>query len=180
MFNFFGKKPSKIVVTDKIWISKEIKWQACINQVMNEKDTIIAMWFDEAFSELETFFSGHGITTDRILLVRELAPNYIRNNQLIFAGHYPLLSKEQELYEKLGLSHVTVYSSLDEPLFTHFGGDKIIALVKQMGMKEEEALENPLITSAINKAQEKIRSQVSFDQSAHSQADWFRKNLQSH
>ena len=56
MFNFFGKKPSKIVVTDKIWISKEIKWQACINQVMNEKDTIIAVWFDENFSELETFF----------------------------------------------------------------------------------------------------------------------------
>jgi preprotein translocase subunit SecA len=53
--------------------------------------------------------------------------------------------KEQELYEKLGLTKVTLYSSLDEPLFTHFGGDKITNLVKQMGMKEDEAIEHALI-----------------------------------
>ena len=86
--------------------------------------------------------------------------------------------KEQELYEKLGLTKVTLYSSLDEPLFTHFGGNKISNLVKQMGMKEDEAIEHAL-TSSIKNAQEKINSKVSFDQSGHSQADWFCKNLQS-
>ena len=178
MFNFFGKK-KQIVVSDKIWISKESKWQACKNHLINENDTILAVWFDETFSDLKSFFPDQEIATDKIFLVRELARNYLQNNQLVFTEHYPLLSKEEELYQKLGLSHVTVYSSLDEPLFAHFGGDKIIALVKQMGIKEDEVLENPLITSAISKAQEKIKSQVSFDQSAHSQADWFRKNLQT-
>jgi hypothetical protein len=177
MFNFFGKKKQSRIVVDKIWLSEVNKWQALVNEVRKEKDTIIALWFDETVHKLETVFSAQGLPTDKIFAVRELARNYIENNSLIFAEHYPLLSKEQELYEKLDLSHVTVYSSLDEPLLTHFGGNKIIDLVKQMGMKEDEALENPLITSAINKAQAKINKQVSFDQSAHSQADWFRINL---
>jgi preprotein translocase subunit SecA len=49
-----------------------------------------------------------------------------------------------------------------------------------MGMKEDEAIEHALITSSIKNAQEKINSKVSFDQTAHSQADWFSKNLQNH
>ena len=180
MFNFSGNNKSKIAITDKIWLTEENKWQACVQQVKNEKDTIICVWFDDSFQKIEAFFSAHGLPTDKIIPARELARNYIQNNALIFAEHYPLRSKEQEFYEKLGLTEVTVYSSLDEPLFTHFGGDKISNLVKQMGMKEDEAIEHALITSSIKNAQEKINSKVSFDQPAHSQADWFRKNLQTH
>ena len=125
MFNFSGNNKSKIAITDKIWLAEENKWQACVQQVKNEKDTIICVWFDDSFQKIEAFFSGHGLPTDKIIPARELARNYIQNNALIFAEHYPLRSKEQEFYEKLGLTEVTVYSSLDEPLFTHFGGDKI-------------------------------------------------------
>lgn len=179
MFNLSNNK-NKIVITDKIWLAEENKWEACVQQVKNEKDTIICVWFDESFQKIETFFSSHGLPTDKIITARELARNYIQNNALIFAEHYPLHLKEQELYEKLGLTKATVYSSLDEPLFTHFGGDRISNLVKQMGMKEDEAIEHALITSSIKNAQEKINLKVSFDQSAYSQADWFRKNLQNH
>jgi hypothetical protein len=159
--------------------TEENKWKACVQQVKKEKDTIIAVWFDDSSQKIETFFSSHDLPTDKIITAREFARNYIQNNELIFAEHYPLPFKEQELYEKLGLTKVTVYSSLDEPLFTHFGGDKISNLVKQMGMKEDETIEHAPITSSIKNAQEKINSKVSFDQSSHSQADWFHKNLQS-
>jgi hypothetical protein len=179
MFNFSNKDKNKVVITDKIWLTEGNKWQACVQQVKNEKDTIIAVWFDDSFQKIEAFFSSHDLPTNKIITGRELARNYIQNNALIFAEHYPLQFKEQELYEKLGLTKVTVYSSLDEPLFTHFGGDKISNLVKQMGMKEDEAIEHALITSSIKNAQEKINSKVNFDQSAHSQADWFRKNFQN-
>jgi hypothetical protein len=178
MFNLFGKKKQgKIVVANKVWLSETKKWQALVDQVTREENTIIAVWFDETLDKLETFFSSHGLSTDKVYLARELAGHYIPGNQLIFAEHYPLLLREQELYETLGLSQAIVYSSLDEPIFTHFGGAKIVSLVSQLGMKEDVALENPLITKAITKAQEQVNKKLSFDQSAHSQGEWLRINL---
>jgi hypothetical protein len=178
MFNFFGK--NRVAVIDKIWLAEANKWQACVEKVKQEKDIIIAVWFDETFDKIRNLFLDAGLPKGNISAARELARNYIQNNALIFAEHYPLHLKEQELYEKLGLTKVTIYSSLDEPLFTHFGGDKISNLAKQLGLKEDEAIEHALITSSIKNAQEKINSKVSFDQSAYSQTDWFRKNLQKH
>ena len=178
MFNFFGKKKQdKIVVTNKVWLSETKKWQALVDQVTREENTFVAVWFDETLGKLETFFSSHGLSPDKVYLARELAVHYIPDNQLIFAEHYPLLSREQELYETLGLSQAIVYSSLDEPIFAHFGGANIISLVSQLGMKDDVALENPLITKAITKAQEHVNNKLSFDQSAHSQAEWLRINL---
>jgi hypothetical protein len=37
---------------------EENKWQACVQQVKNEKDTIIAVWFDDSFQKIETFFQA--------------------------------------------------------------------------------------------------------------------------
>ena len=178
MFNFFGKKKEKAVtVADKIWLSEAGKWQACANQAKDNGNTIIAVWFDDSFQKLEMLFSKEGLSIDKIIMARELARNYIENASLIFAEHYPLSAREEELYEKLGLKNVTVYSSLDEPLFNHFGGNKIIELAKHMGMKEDEAMEHKLISSSIKNAQEKIHASISFEQTAHSQADWFLKNM---
>lgn len=85
--------------------------------------------------------------------------------------------KEKELYASFALKEVHVYSSLDEPLFMHFGGEKIIGLLNKLGMKEDEPLENTLITKALHNAQEKIAAKVNLEQGALSQAEWFRKNL---
>lgn len=176
MFHF-GNKKEKIVVTDKVWLSETAKWQACINEAKKNNNTIFVVWFDESFQKLETFFSENNLPTDRIFITRELARNYVQNSQLIFIEHYPLLSKEEELYDKLAIKTITVYSSLDEALFTCFGGDKISNMVKQMGMKEDEAIEHKLISSSIKTAQEKLKAKISFEQSASSQADWFLKNF---
>ncbi len=178
MFNFFGeKKQNNIVVKDKVWLCEGNKWKACMNVAKEGKSTVFAVWFDATYRKLETLFSSNGLPADNIFVTRELARNYVQKVPLIFAEHYPLLTKEEELYQKLGLSTVTVYSSLDEPIFTHFGGDKFINLIKQLSMKEDEVLEHPLISSSIKNAQEKIYKAIEFEQSANTPDEWFLKNL---
>jgi preprotein translocase subunit SecA len=177
MFHSLPKKESAITVTDTVWISEEAKWKACLKKITEEKDTILIAWFDTTYNKLENLFLSNNLPTDKIFMSRGLAANHIQNASLIFAEHHPLFLKEEELYKKLGLSHVNVYSSLDEPLFARFGGDKIIGLVKQLGMKADEAIEHPFITSSIKNAQKKISKSVRLEQSATSQSDWLLYNL---
>jgi preprotein translocase subunit SecA len=51
-------------------------------------------------------------------------------------------------------------------------------MMESLGMKEDEAIEHPMITQSIANAQEKIEAKVSFEQSARSQAEWMDRNLE--
>ncbi|MBK7308447.1 MAG: hypothetical protein IPI88_16550 [Chitinophagaceae bacterium] len=66
---------------------------------------------------------------------------------------------------------------MDEPLFKHFGSDKLIPLMKMMGMKEDEVIEHNMVSKSIIKGQEKIGEQVTLEQAAVSQEEWMRKNI---
>jgi hypothetical protein len=177
MFNLSGKKKSSVVVRDLIWVTEEVKLQAIVHEYKKNTETIIVVWFDTTYRKLETLFSNNGLTTEKIFMARELASHYLKTNPLILAEHYPLRKKEEELFEKLALSNVTVYSSLDEPLFIYFGGDKISGMVKNLGLKEDEALEHTMISSSIKNAQDKIAAKVIVEQSANSSGDWLLYNL---
>ena len=180
MFNLFGKRKPSTLVKDLIWITEEVKLQAILNEYKKNNNTILAVWFDATYRKLETLFSNNGLSATNIFMVRELASHYLKNNPLIFAEHYPLRRKEEELFEKLNLSEAIIYSALNEPLLTYFGGDRIIDMVKQLGMNEDEALQHKLIASSIKNAQEKIAGKVTIDQSANSGYDWFLYNLGNH
>lgn len=176
MFHF-KKKKERIVVMDTVWLTEQAKWMGCMEAAKKNKDTVFAVWFDESFRKIEKFFSDNNMPTDHIFITRELGHNYIQKPPLIFVEHYPLFYKEEELYQKLALSPVTVYSSLDEPLFIQFGGGKICELMKKMGMKEDEPIGNELISSSIKNAQEKLKNKITLEQYATSQAEWFFKNF---
>lgn len=77
----------------------------------------------------------------------------------------------------MNVKQVIVFSSLNEPLFKRFGADKIIQVMKQLGMKDDEVIEHSMINKAIQRAQEKIEKKVVVEQSAHSQHDWLEKNF---
>lgn len=177
MFDLFKKDKNRINITDRIWLSEANKLKACAMQVKNDGGVFIVAWFDETITKLESYFSELHLPLTTIVAARELARHHLNNNRLIFAEHYPLLKKEMELYQKLSLSNVVVYSSLDEPLLTHFSGDKLLTLMKKMGMKEDESLENPTISSALKKAQEKIENTLTVERTAHSPSEWFAKNF---
>ena len=86
-------------------------------------------------------------------------------------------AKELKLVKDWQLTHIPVFSSMDEPLFKHFGSDKMIPLIKLFGIKEREAIEHSYVTESIIKGQGKIANKVIIEQTADSQVEWMIENM---
>jgi len=101
----------------------------------------------------------------------------------LFAGHYPLPSKEQPVIQKLNTSfpksEIIFCSSLDNPSFKIFGSDRIVELLDNLGMKEDEAIEHAMVTKAMANARTKVESSVRHETKADSEEEWFAKNVKS-
>ena|ERR1051326_4754697 len=176
MFDFFKKKKEKTRITDKIWIAETAKWKAIANQKEKDSNSIFIFWFDNSLRQAESFLQQGSLSISDLVMARELHASQLENKHVVFAEHYPLPQKEQELFAKLNLSEIQVWSALDEPLFKQFGSDKIIGMMKQLGMKEENAIEHSMISKAIQNAQEKISKKVLVDQLCTSQQEWMQRN----
>lgn len=100
---------------------------------------------------------------------------------IIVAEHHPKRSSDEQLLAAARTitceAQLTFHISLDDPLLTHFGVRSIQQLYQRLGIDEETNLSNPMITTAIRRAQEKIERQVPRDLPAWSIDDWFRHNL---
>ncbi len=179
MFNLFKKKEPAIKIVDKVWMNEFAKEKALIREWEKDKNTVFVFWFDESLQKFETAFAKETTEAAKLFTAREISSIHIANSRVIFAEHYPLAEKENTLFQKIGLKEVTIWSALDEPLFQHFGGERIIELMTRLGMNEEEPIEHSMISNSIRKAQEKIADKVTIDPSARSQKDWFQKNLQA-
>ncbi len=101
--------------------------------------------------------------------------------QFLFAGHYPLPTKENKIIEKLSSSYpqspITFCSSIDDPSFEPFGADRIMSVLDQMGLKEDECIEHAMVSKAMANAREKIESKVQHEVIAKSEGEWFLRNV---
>jgi len=177
MFNLFKKKEGSIKVIDKIWMAQEAKWNGIVELWKKDPEIVIVAWFDSTLRHLETLFAKE--TTSPVLLfsARTTHSSPIAGKKIIFAEHHPMRKKEQETFNQWRLREAIVHSAMDEPLFKHFGGDKIVQMMKQLGMKEDSMIEHKMVSHAIENAQEKIEKKVITEQPASSQEEWIARNL---
>lgn len=175
MFGLFENKNPEVSISDQVWLSKQSKWDACVKMAFADSHCVFVAWFPHTKEELSVFFDQHKMKP--ILMLASDIKLSRPDGFLIFVEHYPLSEVEQELFKKLNLSNVPVLSSLDEPLFAMFGGEKSIQLMKTMGMKEGEIVSHPMITQSIRSAQKKIAKKVRVELMAESQKAWLDKNL---
>lgn len=176
MFNFFKKKGAETKVIDKVVIDETAKLKAMLDLWNTDNNIIFIFWFDESLDKAAVYFGNQTTAPITLLTAREAATPQITGRIPVFGEHFPLRNKEEELFSKLNLETVQVFSSLREPLFQQFGSDKIIQLMQQLGMKEDEIIEHAMISKAIKRTQEKIENKVTSDFSARSQQDWIDKN----
>ena len=176
MFSFFNKKEPAIKTTVKVWADTAAKCKACLQLYSNQPGTLFIAWFEDTVKELKQFFENNNATVARVLLAREVHSQLIRNAAFVFVERHPLKSKEQQLFEKLDLKQAVIYCSLDEGFFKYFGGEKIQQVIKTIG-NIDDGIEHSLITSSIQRAQEKIEKQLLVEQSAHSQKEWMERNV---
>jgi hypothetical protein len=178
MFGLFGKKnePGTVSITDKVVIDEIAKLAALLEAWNKQPQSVIVCWFEDSHEKTERYMAEHSPVQVPVLLVRDALGGQRAGREPLFAEHYPLRSKEEDACRSMHLDKITVYSSLREPLFQQFGGDKIIQVMQSLGMKETEVIEHSMISSAIKKAQEKIAQKTQLDQSARSQEEWIEKN----
>jgi hypothetical protein len=181
LFNLFGKKednPESIFV-DKTYVTTAAKTNACITLAKDQPNTIFICWFADTVKILRTAFLQLGLDEFKIVEAKELRLATLQNKVPVFAEHYPLRSKEIKLVEQFGIEKAMVFSAMDEPLFKYFGSEKMIVLIKLLGMKEDEAIEHSAVTKYINRGQEKIAALVTAEQFASSQEEWMTKNVKA-
>lgn len=174
MFSLFGKK-SGPDVTDKVWMSTAAMHSGLSKWLQEQPNGLIAVWFQRDKETLQAALPE--AVASKVVLADQLTPDQVASRIILFAGHYPLHSVETALAEKIGIKKMLVHSSLASPLFKHFGGDKIIDTARSMGMKEDEAIEHFLVSSAITKTQGKIADKVTNEMLANSEEEWMRLNL---
>lgn len=172
MFSFFGKKKSDAEVVDMVWTTTDYKLNGCVEHLRKHPATVFIAWFPETVDSVDAYLQQQGYT-HKVMLYKEAtiadAGNYV------FIEHYPLPEKEKQLYQKLSISKPLVFSALDEPLFKAFGSDKILATLQMLGIRPHEVIQHKLISSAIQKAQQKLEAKVPFDDGARSQHAWMEK-----
>jgi hypothetical protein len=174
MFGLFKENSSSVKVIDKVWMSKQAKWNACLQMAQLNTDCLFIAWFDETRSVLQQLASSMNASV-KIILARSADAAQTQGRMVVFLEHYPLAKVEQDLFLRLNLREVPILSSLDEPLFMKFGGEKTIDLMKNLGMKEDEVIGHTMITKAIRRAQESMEK-MGIDHQAASQREWFAGN----
>ena len=180
LFNLFGKKDDNAdnhVFVDKAYVSTTAKMNACAELARKQPNSLFICWFADTATVFRDFFRQQGLDENLIIETCHLHSSKLQDKTPVFVEHYPLHEKEIELIKNWDSEKIIVFSALDEPLFKHFGSDKIIPFIKMLGMKEDEAIEHNMVSKSIISGQEKIAKQVTLEQSASSQGEWMEKNL---
>jgi hypothetical protein len=180
--NLFGKKEDETpqsIFTDRTYMSVAAKTTACITLAKEQPGTLFICWFNETLKKLRAAFVEHGVDELTVIDAKQVHSGMLNNKTAVFAEHYPLHEKELALVEHWPLQKIIVYSSMDEPLFKHLGSEKMIPLMKLLGMKEDEVIEHSFVTKSIIKGQAKIAGVVNLEQPANSQEEWLERNLKN-
>ena len=167
----------KQVFIDRTYISTAAKMNACVELARKEPDHLFIAWFSETAKKFKDFFRQQEIDENRITETRFVHAPALQHKIPVFVEHYPLHAKELELIRNWDARQIIVFSAMDEPLFKHFGSDKLLPIMKMLGMKESEVIEHSMVSKSILSGQEKIAAQVSLEQSANSQAEWMERNM---
>ena len=180
LFNLFGEKDDDAdshLFTDRAYVSTAAKMKACVDLASKQPNYLFICWFADTATKFKEFFIQQELDEQQVIEVRQLHAAKLTDKIPVFVEHYPLHKKETDLIKNWQTEKIVVFSALDEPLFKHFGSDKLIPLMKMMGMKEDEVIEHSMVTKSIIKGQKKIAQLVTLEQSAASQEEWMRKNV---
>ncbi|PJZ57529.1 hypothetical protein [Leptospira barantonii] len=175
MFDFLKRQPS-VPITDEVWISQNSKLEKCKRLLRKNDSYLFVFWFEDSLENFQTALDL-GKNSPNLAYAHELSVVDLASRTPIFCEHHPLRKTEQDLFLSLKFKEVTVFSSLDEPLFQKFGGEKVAELMKQLGVAGN-SISHSWVTASIRRAQEKIAAKISIEQRTRSsQEEWFSLNL---
>jgi hypothetical protein len=90
MFNLF-KKSDGVKVIDKVWMSKEAKWNACSKMLALNPSSLFVAWFEETVEELRPCL-GLASNNKTLMLAQDITTDSIHERIVMFVEHYPYKS----------------------------------------------------------------------------------------
>lgn len=179
MFSFFKMRPSLPpleVFSTKVQL---YRWLAA--RLHAEPAACIIYFFRETGVELEQLLQAAGIDHRCLLSAAELRSDFPFGKGPTFVAElHPLNSVFQSAADYLRQAPgVRFLTHLDDPLFEQFGQAKLKELMQRLGMKNDETISHPMVTKAIQKAQQKLESQRARLLEASSAAEWYRLNAKN-
>ncbi len=176
--NLFGNKEEKDhLFKHVVYMTSEGKKIAILKLAKEDEASVFIAWFAETAKRMRDYFNENGIDINRVIEAKEFTPAKLAGHKPVFLEHYPIPDKEKNMVVNWNLVNIPVYSSMDEPLFKHLGAEKMIPMMKMLGMKETEAIQHSMVSKSIIKGQESIAEKAGMDLFASSQEDWMNKNL---
>lgn len=92
---------------------------------------------------------------------------------------HPLRSHDDRVVEFAeglgGSAAVEFHVSFDDPLMKRFAGDWMQNVLRNLGMKEEEPIESPMVARRLKAAQNKISKRGMNEHDADSAEEWFKR-----
>jgi hypothetical protein len=178
--NLFGNKEEKDhLFRHVVFMTAEAKKIALLKLAKEDESSVFIAWFPETARTIGNYFNENGVDKNRVIEAKDSTSARLAAHTPVFLEHYPIHEKEKQLVEHWNLINIPVYSSMDEPLFKHLGAEKMIPMMKMLGMKETEAIQHSMVSKSIVKGQESIAEKAGLDRSASSQQEWMNKNLLS-
>ena len=193
---FGRKKKHNVHYRDFIWMTAAIKIQKLLSQIEEGKPIIIVSSFEKSLDELQSInptlkklealsdFSinaGPWLINSKLILETTSFQQAITDEvQIIFTEHYPMPEKDSEIIAKTAAvfnnTKINFYISLEDPLMRLFNSDKLISMMKSLGLAEDDVIEHKMISKSIVNAQKKMAKKVSFEQHYDDEEAWYRMN----
>lgn len=192
MFGLFNNKKKEIVSNDFIWKNEIVKYNALIKHLQQMEKSVLIYYFEDTKAEAERYLTAaqmnfsteaNSFVTKVWLLNADtlLHKSTIDNRTVFFAEHHPSYLQEKEikthLFEKLGVHEVSFYTSFEDKLMQIFGSERILQVMERMGFKDDEAIQHSLISSSLEKAQQKVDAKISINSNTRLRKDWFEINI---
>ncbi|MBP9078535.1 MAG: hypothetical protein KBG02_16820 [Haliscomenobacter sp.] len=176
-----GASGPGFLISDLVWVTEEAKQTGFVNLIRQHPQALVLVWFDRTEETFQALLLREQLPEVAIQRARMTSSEEVEGKTVIFLEHYPLLSREVTLTRGWKPAQALFLTALDEPLFSRFGGDRLVNLVQQLGLEETENLEHPMITKSIARAQRKLDEKLKGgDILAESQEEWFQKLEQRH
>lgn len=194
MFGWFKKKP-EAPYDDRVWIDMDARLDALVREARAGGPLLILCFFPATESAAHAALAAGGVATSplrhptpwtgpvvvaRADTLRDLLGGLPADLRVIYAEHHPLPAENRASLDDLAArtsARPVFFTALDEPLMKTFGGDRITALMVNLGMGRDEPVEHALVKQSLANAMEKIAAKVKVSRPAPSAVEWFERHL---
>lgn len=187
MFGWFKKKePAAPSLMDRVWLNRASAERAIV-RAAQAGPLVVLSFFDDTHARLVEALRAAGLAPGPALVVERVdqLSAVPTGAAIIVAERHPVSGFNRALAQRLATlapgATPTCYSGLDDPLMKAFGGERLVALMRQLGLSEDEPIEHPMISKALANATQKLEQRLGPALSrlapAASMAEWIQKNV---